>query len=95
MNTDEQTSNSQLEYILLKSTVLESLQALKGLESDNRKPQFWSDFALSLSSSGQTPGSAASAHLRSLESTALACSQHGFQVKWRNSSFCRTYLVKR
>jgi hypothetical protein len=34
-------------------------------------------------------------HCQTLESTALACSQHGFQVKWRNSSFCRTYLVKR
>ena len=31
------------------------------------------------------------AHCQTLEGTALACSQHGYHVKWRNATFCRKY----
>lgn len=29
------------------------------------------------------------ANCQTLEGTALACSQHGYLVKWRNATFCR------
>lgn len=94
-SSEEQMSNSQLVYILLKSTVLESLQSLKGLESDNRKPQFCSDFALSLSSSGQTPGSAASAHLKSLRNNKCNfCSfSKVFKIRKTFSSQLKTIII--
>ena len=31
------------------------------------------------------------AHCPTLQSTALACSRHGFPVHWRTSTFCRKY----
>jgi hypothetical protein len=32
------------------------------------------------------------AHCPTLQSTALACSRHGFHVHWRTSHFCCKYL---
>jgi hypothetical protein len=32
------------------------------------------------------------AHCPTLQSTALACSRHGYPVHWRTSNFCRKYL---
>ena len=32
------------------------------------------------------------AHCPTLQSTALACSRHGFPIHWRTSNFCRKYL---
>jgi hypothetical protein len=35
------------------------------------------------------------AHCPTLQSTALACSRHGFPVHWRTSTFCRKYLFSK
>jgi hypothetical protein len=35
------------------------------------------------------------AHCPTLQSTALACSRHGFHVHWRTSTFCRKYLFSK
>lgn len=33
------------------------------------------------------------ANCQTLESTALACSQHGYRVKWRSLNFCRKFSL--
>lgn len=33
-------------------------------------------------------------HCQTLQTAALACSQHGFQTKWRTPTFCRKFLMK-
>jgi hypothetical protein len=35
------------------------------------------------------------AHCPTLQSTALACSRHGYPVHWRTSTFCRKYLFSK